>query len=302
MFHSANNPPNHLLQTAPKIGVGLRHPHYQEALGGTSAIDFVELHTENFFAAGGATRQFLVQLAQRYPISLHGTAAGLGSAIGVNPSYLNKWQQLVEQINPWLLSEHACFTWSHWNQKPVHASDLLPLELTETNLQVMVNNIDLVQQRLGRPLLIENLSSYLPPVPEEMSEVEFLLALVDRTQCGLLLDLNNILVNAHNFSDRPALEVAKQWLAAVPASAVGEIHLAGSTAVAPGELLIDDHAQPVSEQGWQLYRYAISRFGAKPTLVEWDNNLPQWQELLQQADRARAIANEVTVAVKGGSQ
>lgn len=276
-----------------KIGVGLRHPHYKEALLGTSSIDFVEIHAENFFAEGGMLPELLSDIALQYPISLHSTSMGLGSAVGINGDYLQRLKQLSQQINPILISDHACFTWSNINGKSVHAGDLLPLEFTQQSLQVMVDNVNQVQQLLGRQILVENLSAYVEFNFSDMSETEFLSELVEKTGCGLLVDLNNLLVNARNFSDQKPLTVARKWLREVPSDAVGEIHLAGFTKVKEGELIIDDHSQPVSPECWLLYRDAVALFGAVTTLVEWDNNLPSWSTLLDQAAKARSISMEV---------
>lgn len=276
-----------------KIGVGLRHPHYKEALLGTSSIDFVEIHAENFFAEGGMLPELLSDIALQYPISLHSTSMGLGSAVGINGDYLQRLKQLSQQINPILISDHACFTWSNINGKSVHAGDLLPLEFTQQSLQVMVDNVNQVQQLLGRQILVENLSAYVEFNFSDMRETEFLAELVDKTGCGLLVDLNNLLVNARNFSDQKPLSVARKWLREIPSDAVGEIHLAGFTKVKEGELIIDDHSQPVSPECWLLYRDAVALFGAVTTLIEWDNNLPSWSTLLDQAAKARSISTEV---------
>lgn len=276
----------------PLIGVGLRHPHYQEALQGASSIDFVEIHAENYFAEGGIVPELLNDIAAIYPVSLHSTSMGLGSAEGINQAYLERLHGLINRINPILISDHACFTWSRISGHSVHAGDLLPIEFTEQSLDLMSQNIDRVQQKLGRQVLVENLSAYLEFKFSQMSETEFLSGLVERTGCGLLVDLNNLLVNAHNFSDENALNVAQKWLFDIPEQAVGEIHLAGYTAAKTGELIIDDHSQPVSEECWRLYETALYRFGAVTTLIEWDNELPSWQTLLQQAEKARLVMSQ----------
>ena len=277
------------------VGVGLRHPHYKEALLGSSSIDFVEVHAENFFAKGGILPAILDDIAQQYPISLHSTSMGLGSAVGINRDYLLRLKRLSQQITPILISDHACFTWSNLNGSSVHAGDLLPLEFSQQSLQVIVENVDKVQQVLGRKILVENLSSYVEFRFSDMSETEFLTELVNRTGCGLLVDLNNLIVNAHNFSDEGSLKTATQWLQQLPSRAVGEIHLAGYTPVSENELIIDDHSQPVSDECWSLYRTALKQFGLVTTLIEWDNNLPSWSVLLEQATKARALMRDVTV-------
>ncbi|WP_415898773.1 DUF692 domain-containing protein [Neptuniibacter sp. QD48_11] len=277
------------------IGVGLRHQHYKEALLGTSSIDFVELHAENFFAEGGIIPELLNDIAQQYPISLHSTSMGLGSAIGINREYLLRLKRLSQQIHPILISDHACFTWSHLNGKSVHAGDLLPLEFTQASLKVMAENIDQVQQLLGRQILVENLSAYITFPHSQMSETEFLSQLVHLTDCGLLLDLNNLLVNAHNFSEQPALTNAKDWIDKIPINAVAEIHLAGYAPVTQGELIIDDHSQPVSDECWALYHSTLQLTGPVTTLIEWDNDLPSWQKLLQQAEYAKSVMQNLTL-------
>jgi len=271
------------------VGVGLRYPHYREALEGTSSIDFVEIHAENFFARGGQIRSLLEEIAQRYEISLHSTSLGLGSAFGINAAYLGKLMELVTRIRPVLVSDHASFAWSSFAGHNVHAGDLLPLEFTEQSLSVLVDNVDRVQQTLGRRILVENLSAYLDLGHSEMSETQYLTRLVERTQCGLLVDLNNLLVNGNNFGPGDPVSTAKQWLMDIPIESVGEIHLAGYSPVPEGELIIDDHSQAVSGECWDLYRFATKRFGPVMTLVEWDNELPDWQTLLNEAEKARKI-------------
>lgn len=283
------------------IGVGLRHPHYADVLApslnieasDSMQIDFVEVHSENFFAQGGASRALIKEVAEKYPVSLHSTALGLGSKASIAGGYLESLSELANIVNPFLMSDHAAFSWSEIEGESVHAGDLLPIAFNEKNLKNMANNIDAVQQLTGKRLLIENLSAYLQPKDSILIETEFLVALTELTQCGLLIDLNNLVVNANNFSDIPALEYAQDWLQKIPAHVVGEIHLAGFKPVAEGELAIDDHSQPVSDHGWQLYEFALQRFGAVPTLIEWDNNLPSWQELLLEAHKARIVSELV---------
>ena len=294
-------------QASHLVGVGLRHLHYQDALHGTSAIDFVEIHAENFFSHGGITQTVLGEIQEQYPISLHATSMGLGSAAPIKTSYLTQLKKLVEQINPALVSDHACFTWSYQKGVDVHAGDLLPLEFTPASLAVLSENIDRVQQILGRQILVENISSYISLQQDGMSETEFLVTLAERTQCGLLVDLNNILVNASNkingdFSSNASttpMAIARQWLDDIPQHLVKELHLAGYTPVSPPEIIIDDHSQPVSEQCWELYQHAIERYGPVHSLIEWDNALPPWQTLLDQAAKARAIINKVTRTQRG---
>ncbi|GAA6152732.1 DUF692 domain-containing protein [Pseudoteredinibacter isoporae] len=279
------------------VGVGLRHPHYHNAIAETDAVDFLEIHAENFFSEGGILPSILEEISSRYAISLHSTSMGLGSAKGINTDYLERLSRLATRTNPLLISDHASFAWSQYQGKNVHAGDLLPIEFTKIGLEVMTNNVERAQHILGRQILVENLSAYIDLGPGEFQETEFLKELAYRTGCGLLLDLNNLLVNAHNFSEGPALLVCKHWLDQIPTKLVGEIHLAGYTPASDGKLIIDDHSRAVSEECWALYRYAIQRFGPITTLIEWDNDLPQWHELLQEAQFAKRIIAEESTAI-----
>jgi uncharacterized protein (UPF0276 family) len=271
------------------VGVGLRHEHYSAAVACGAPIDFVEVHSENFFAAGGATLAVLEQAMQYYAISLHSTSMGLGSAQGVPQTHLAKLKQLENFSSAVLMSDHACFTWCQLNGQSVHAGDLLPLAYSEQNLLVLAHNVDRVQQYLGRSLLIENLSAYITFPDACMSETEFLVRLCEMSGCQLLLDLNNILVTANNTEQDDNLAFALNWIKQLPEHKVGEIHLAGFNQVASGELAVDDHSQAVSGECWQLYHHALQRFGKVPTLIEWDTNLPDWPVLLDEAQKAKQI-------------
>ncbi len=275
------------------IGVGLRHPHYAEVLAKPAPIDFIEVHSENFFAQGGANRAFIQQVAAQYPVSLHSTALGLGSQTDIAQQYLSSFKRLIDDVKPFLMSDHAAFAWGMVNGKKVHAGDLLPIAFNQKNLRNMATNIDRIQQLSGKKILVENLSAYLIPNGSTMSETEFLVSLTEITGCELLIDLNNILVNAHNFSRLPAMEYTTKWLKEIPENVVGEIHLAGFSDVPLGDLAIDDHSQAISDDGWAIYKSALQRFGAQPTLIEWDNNLPSWQTLISEAQKARVIAEQV---------
>lgn len=278
---------------SPHVGVGLRHQHIAEALNTPAAIDFVEVHSENFFAKGGALQHLIQDIAEIYPVSLHSTAMGLGSARGIPDSYLQQLYHLANAVNPFLMSDHAAYTWGEVSGLPVHGGDLLPLIYNQQNLMVISQNVDQIQQKLGRQILVENLSAYLSLPFSTMSEQEFLIELQRITGCGLLVDLNNIIVNAYNEGAGDILNTANEWLKVIPADSVKEIHLAGFTPPIDRALAIDDHSQPVSDLCWQLYIYAIKRFGPVPTLIEWDNQLPDWSVLVGQANQARTLAQEV---------
>ncbi len=284
------------LSTKPPVGVGLRHAHYAAALSLAADIEFVEVHTENFFGEGGASLAVLEQASEHYALSFHCTALGLGSAAGISTQAVTRLAQLVQRFNPLLVSDHLCFCWAQRGDRRIHAGDLLPLPRNAQALSVLAENIDRVQQAIGRSLLVENISSYIDVGGHQWSEPEFLHELVERTGCGLLVDINNLLVNAHNAGLTGAEDYARAWLDAIPGDAVAEIHLAGHTPAPAGQLAVDDHAAPVSDPGWRTYAHALQRLGSVPTLVEWDNELPDWPILLGEAERARQVHRSLLAA------
>lgn len=299
---SATSQPN------PITGVGLRHLHYSEALSNISInqnIDFVELHAENFFADGGIARELLNDVAEKYLVSIHGTSLGLGSALDVPDEILDKFAQVVDYCDASLVSEHLCFNRAEINGQVLHSGDLLPVAYNQSCLDLLVDNIDKVQEKLGRAILIENLSAYLPvssldlKQKDSMTEMAFLIALCKQAGCGLLLDLNNLIVNALNAErlsqDKhkdPAQIVSHiiEKISVLPPNLIGEIHLAGFSDNQVNGFIVDDHANSVSAQCWALYEASIGLFGHKPTLIEWDNQLPAWEQLVAQADKAKALA------------
>ncbi|WP_461537282.1 MbnB/TglH/ChrH family RiPP precursor modification enzyme [Spongorhabdus nitratireducens] len=283
------------------VGIGLRHVHYHDALAAPADIDFFEVHSENFFARGGATLGVLEEVAGRYPVSLHGTSLGLGSVAGISPRHLDSLVQLADRISPALISDHAAFGQGVVGEQLVHAGDLLPIAFNESMLQVMTENVLQVQERLGRQILVENLSAYLEPPGSTLTETEFLTELAERSGCRLLVDINNLAVNAVNTGIENVAVSIKQWLDQIPATHVGEIHLAGCTPAQPGGLVIDDHSQKVSDTVWDGYHHAITRFGQVPTLIEWDTQLPEWQVLLNEANKARRIAEKACNALSENS-
>jgi uncharacterized protein (UPF0276 family) len=284
----------------PLIGVGLRYEHYDEALTTPANIDFVEVHAENFFADGGASYQVFNDISHQYPLSLHATSLGLGSTVQSPYKQIEQLNKLIKRCDPVLVSDHACFSWAEINNQHVHGGDLLPVPFNEESLNVMASNVLRVQHLLGRTILVENLSAYIELPGSTYTESEFLVKLCELTQCKLLIDLNNLAVNATNNAvlsgtgeTLDVVEYAKQWLINIPTGIVGEFHLAGCTPVPTGSLMVDDHSQQVSDDTWSIYHYALTRFGAIPTLIEWDEKLPSWQELLAEADKARDIAKLV---------
>ena len=278
---------------APAVGIGWRHPHYAELLETQPALDFIEVHSENFFAPGGAARAVLREGRASYPVSLHGVGLSLGSASGIDEWHLDQLERLVDEIDPVRISDHASFArgvlpGAH-GPATVHAADLLPVPFSREALDVMCANVQRVQDRLRRPIAVENLSAYLRWQDADMSETQFLTTLAQRTGCSLLVDVNNIYVNALNAQllGEPGepLDACRRWLDQIPGERVAEIHLAGH--IHCGDIVIDDHGSRVSEAVWTLYRHAIARFGAVPTLIEWDTGVPPLSVLLDEATRAR---------------
>lgn len=278
---------------AVSTGIGWRHPHYAELLATLPPLDFLEVHSENFFAAGGAALAVLQQARASYPVSLHGVGLALGSAAGVDIWHLDQLAGLVERIDPVRVSDHACFARGPVNGKVVHAGDLLPIPFNAESLDVLCSNVQQVQERLKRPLLVENLSAYITLAGSDRSETEFLSALTRRTGCLLLVDVNNIYVNALNArmtGDEAGdpVSACQAWLDQIPTDAVGEIHLAGHCVL--HDIVIDDHGSRVAAGVWQIYAHAIDRFGALPSLIEWDTAVPPLAVLLDEARQARALA------------
>ncbi|MBC7609135.1 MAG: DUF692 domain-containing protein [Polaromonas sp.] len=273
-------------------GIGWRHPHYAELLETLPDLDFIEVHSENFFGAGGAALAVLRQARAHYPLSLHGVGLALGSASGIDAWHLDQLARLVERIEPVRVSDHACFARGALaSGRDVHAADLLPLPFNAAALDVLCANVQRVQDRLKRPLLVENLSAYISFNCSDRDETTFLAELAKRSGCGLLVDVNNIYVNALN--ERLAggnvdpLAACIAWLDQIPAHIVGELHVAGHKDC--GDIVIDDHGSRVALEVWQIYQHAQQRFGGVPALVEWDTDIPPLAVLLDEADRARAV-------------
>jgi uncharacterized protein (UPF0276 family) len=286
----------------PAMGIGWRQPHYAGLLQAGPALDFIEVHSENFFAPGGAARAVLRQGRERYPVSLHGVGLSLGSACGVDDWHLAQLARLVQETDPVRVSDHASFARAPLAgvKGPVHASDLLPVPFTREALAVMGANVQRVQERLRRPIAVENLSAYLNWADADMLETEFLATLAQRTGCSLLVDVNNLYVNAQNAQLRgevdsapggdpgAALASCRDWINRIAASPVAELHLAGHVHL--GDIVIDDHGSRVCPEVWALYRHALERLGPVPTLIEWDTDVPPLAVLLDEVERARDIA------------
>ncbi len=261
-------------------GIGLRGPHMQELLETRPDVGWLEVHSENFFGDGGAPIHNLLRTREDYPISLHGVGLSVGSTDALDTVHLSRLLHLIQIIDPILVSEHL--SWG--SVGGIHFNDLLPLPYTEEALNHFCGRVVQVQDYLGRKILIENPSGYLRYRHSSIPEWEFLTAISERTGAGLLLDVNNVFVSACNHEFDPL-----EYLAAVPGELVEEIHLAGHTLkkFPDGELRIDDHASPVSDDVWALYADTLELMGKKPTLIEWDAELPRLDRLVAEADVAR---------------
>ncbi|HSW22708.1 MAG TPA: DUF692 domain-containing protein [Burkholderiaceae bacterium] len=279
------------------VGIGWRQPHYGELLERRPALDFVEVHSENFFGDGGAALAVLERGREHYPISLHGVGLALGSAVGLDPWHLDRLAALVQRIEPVRISDHACFARAPLSsgEPPVHGSDLLPIAFTPASLDIMVRNVEQVQQRLRRPIAVENLSAYLRWADDSLDEAQFFNELARRSGCTLLLDLNNLVVNAIN-QGVDAVGAPCRFVDAIDARHVAEIHLAGFNAQGP--LVIDDHGSRVHEPVWQVLRHALQRLGPRPTLIEWDTDIPALDVLLDEAQAARTLMADVALQAR----
>jgi uncharacterized protein (UPF0276 family) len=266
-------------------GIGLRQPHVAALLAAPSALAFVEVHAENYFANGGAALGVLAAARAQWPVSLHGVGLALGSAAGVDLAHLEQLAALVQRTDPVRVSDHAAFARApRRNGGPVvHGNDLLPLAYTPAALDILVANVQRVQDRLRRPILVENIAAYLHWADDTLAEPAFFNALAQRSGCGLLLDVNNIVVNMLNEhgDEARAVAAACAWVDAIDPAIVGELHLAGYDD--SGDLVIDDHGSRVHAPVWQVFRHAVQRLGPRPTLIEWDTALPDLAVLLDEA-------------------
>jgi uncharacterized protein (UPF0276 family) len=263
-------------------GIGLRARHHAEVLREQPAVGWLEVHSENYFGAGGAPQDFLDCIGARYPLSLHGVGLSLGSTDALDLDHLAELGRAVRRFRPRLVSEHLA--WSSAGGR--FANDLLPLPYTDEALELIATRIRAVQNFLGRRILIENVSSYVEFAASCMSEWDFLATLAAEADCDILLDVNNVYVSAHNHGFD-----AGAYLDALPPSRVQEIHLAGHsrTHIDGVEMIVDTHAAPVSAGVWELYARALRRFGPVATLIEWDAELPALEVLVAEAHRAEAM-------------
>jgi uncharacterized protein (UPF0276 family) len=265
-----------------RAGIGLRSVHHDALLERRPAIGWIEAHTENYFHEGGAAALALERARANYPLSLHGVGLGLGSAEGIDREHLGRVKHAIGRFEPALVSEHAC--WGHAGGE--HFNDLLPLPYTSEAVEVLSRQVTEAQDFLGIQLLIENVSAYVAFEHSQMTEWDFLAAVAARSGCALLLDVNNVYVSSKNLGID-----AHAFIAGLPLGSVREIHLAGHAK--NGAILIDDHGSRVCEEVWDLYRCAVARFGALPTLIEWDTDIPALATLVDEARRADQIRAEV---------
>lgn len=266
-----------------RAGVGLKACHYGDILDTKPDLGWFEFHAENYMGDGGAPHHALRQIRDLFPVSCHGVGLSIGSAQGLDPEHLKRLKTVVERYEPGLVSEHLA--WS--THDTGFLNDLLPVPYTAETAVRVSDHIDQVQSTLKRQILLENPSTYVAFAESEMSEIAFLNDVIKRTGCGLLLDVNNVFVSATNQGYAP-----EQYLADFPVDAVGEIHLGGHADDEDDQgrrLLIDAHDRAVHAQVWQLYEKLIGRIGPRPTLVEWDNDVPAWSVLFDEAQRADAI-------------
>ena len=280
-----------------RAGIGLRAEHLDDVLERRPDVGWFEAHSENYFGigdtviqgqGGGKPLEYLERVRQLYPVSLHGVGLSVGAIDPLNLGHLAKLKQLIKRIQPGMVSEHL--SWGSVNGQ--YFNDLLPMPYTEEALNHMVQRVNQVQDILGIQILIENVSSYLEYKSSTIPECEFITVLSQRTGCGILLDVNNIFVNAMNHGFDPSL-----FVKAVPVGAVNEIHLAGHTVkeVDGNIIRLDTHDQLVSNEVWDLYRMSVKRFGNVPALIEWDRNLPGLEVLVAEAERADNIRQSTVV-------
>ncbi|MEE8508639.1 MAG: DUF692 domain-containing protein [Myxococcota bacterium] len=268
------------------VGVGLRPPHYSDVLDrahrGELPIDWFEAISENFMVPGGRPPRVLDEVRSHAPVALHGVSLNLGSTDPLDEVYLDALDSLAHRVEPAWISDHLC--WTGVGGKNLH--DLLPLPYTREVIGHLAARIQRVQDRLGRRIAVENVSSYVSFADDAMPEWEFLTAVAEAADCGILLDVNNVFVSAHNHGF-----AAETYVDSVPAERVFQIHLAGHSEQGP--LLIDSHDHPVRDEVWALYERTLRRIGPVSTLIEWDDDIPEFDHLVREAERARAIADRV---------
>ena len=270
-----------------EAGVGLKAEHVEQILASNAQIGFFEVHAENYMGDGGVPHRQLSEIRNKYPISLHGVGLSIGGEEPLDKLHLDRLKALEKRYQPGLFSEHLA--WS--SHDGIYLNDLLPVAYDQSTLNRVCDHIDEVQSVVGRQLLLENPSTYIAFEQSTMSEVDFISEVVKRTECGLLLDLNNVFVSATNHQYSP-----KDYLGSFPLEHVGELHLGGHADdqdETNQTLLIDSHDREVCDGVWQLFEHVVSNTGPLPTLIEWDNNVPLWPVLMKEASKAEAIISAV---------
>lgn len=281
-----------IASTAPlRAGIGLRLQHLKAVLETRPEMAWFEIHPENYLANPHAA-EMLFEVARHYPISVHSVGVSVGSAEGVDQRHLARVGALIDRLNPILVSGHLA--WS--THEGDYLNDLLPLPYTAESLAHVADQIKQVQDALGRPYHLENPSNYLGFAHSTMTETAFLAELVDRTGCRLLCDISNVHVSAHNLGYD-----ARRYIDEFPGHAIGEMHLGGFEVEAEDSgatVIIDTHSRPIDDHAWDLYAYAIARFGMRPTLIEWDNAIPAVDTLIEEARKAEAVAMRVLAGTR----
>lgn len=260
------------------VGVGLRQAHYQQFLNEPAIVPWLEILSDNYMFSHGLVREKLLKIRENYPMVMHGVGLNIGSVDPINDDYLNKLNELAEQVAPSWISDHLCWT----GVDSTYSHDLLPLPYTQEALSHVVQRVQQVQDVIKRPLLLENVSSYLSFKQADYSEAEFLNAVAKRSGCSILLDINNIYVSASNHA-----YLAADYLKQITPAYVKQFHLAGFEQ--QGDLLVDTHGAKVHQAVWQLFAKALDYFPATPTNIEWDNNIPSWDIVNQEVQKAAAI-------------
>lgn len=268
-----------------QFGLGLRPQHYNEILDGPRRVDWFEAISENYMGPGGKPLHYVERVRAEYPLVLHGVSLSIGTTDPLNMDYLDGLKALAGRLQPMWMSDHLCWTGAHGR----NMHDLLPLPYTEEALAHVAARVQRVQEHLGRELVLENVSSYVEFAHSTMSEWEFIAELAKRTGCGLLLDVNNIYVSAFNHGFD-----AQDFLSGIPKDRVRQIHLAGHSNM--GTHIIDTHDAPVVDPVWELYADALRRFGPVPTMIERDDNIPPFAELVEELDKARLLARKTLSA------
>lgn len=274
---------NIVVEPIPTLaGIGLRAEHYQEIINTKPDIAWFEVHTENYFGNGGKPHYYLELIRQNYPLSFHGVGLSLGSCDELDLQHLNRLKELITRYEPILVSEHLCWTSINGN----HFNDLFPMPYTEESLKHIINRINRIQDNLNRQILIENISTYLQFTHSTIPEYEFINIIAQKTGCGILLDINNLYVNSINHGWN-----IKKYIENIAFTSIQEIHLAGFTEnfVENSSILIDSHNNPIADEVFEIYSFAMKNFGKKPTLIEWDKDIPLLEILLIEATKVNNI-------------